>query len=113
MHNSEHGGIQLWEILCMMHLTQLAIEMCMINIYGSRGGMLLVSAARDCSAGVKREKLTHMFQRYSSLQVLEVGAQLAEQLQTYESCYNPSDNKLLLLTNFPSITYYRLCSLAF
>ena len=114
MHHSEHGCIQLWEILCTMHLTHLAIEMCMINIYGSRGGMLLASAARDCNAGVKREKLIHMFQRYSSLQVLEVGTQQAEQqLQTYESyaCYIPSDNELLLLTNFPSITYYMLCSL--
>ena len=61
-----------------MHLTQLAIEMCMINIYDS--GMSLASAARDCSAGVKRENLTHMFQGYSSLQVLEVGTQQAEQL---------------------------------
>ena len=111
MHHSEHGCIQLWEILCTMHLTQLAIEMCMINIYESRGGMSLASAARDSNAGAKHEKLTQMFQGYSSLQVLEVGAQQDEHLQTYESCYNPSDNELLLLTNFPSITYYRLCKL--
>ena len=63
------------------------------------------SVAGDCGAGVKRQKLNHMFQRYASLQVLEMG------IQNLQPCCNPSDNELLLLTNFPSITYYRLCSL--
>ena len=108
VHDCEYGCIQLWEILCTMRLTQLGIETCMINVCDSRYAKSVASAARNCSAGVEYQKLSHMFQRYSSLQVLEVGIQ---HLRTYESCYNPSDNELLLLTNFPSITYYRLCSL--
>ena len=88
-------------------LTQLAIETCMINVCDSirRNAKFASSAAGDCNAGVKHQKLNHMFQRYASLQVLEVG------IQNLQPCCNPSDNELLLLTNFPSITYYRLCSL--
>ena len=106
----EYECIQLWEILCMMRLTQLAIETCIINVCDSRNAISVATAAGDCSARVKRQKLNHMFQRYSSLQVLEV-TQNRRFYYHMQSCYNPSDNELLLLTNFPSITYYRLCSL--
>ena len=105
VHDCEYDCIQLWEILCVMRLSQLAIETCMINICDSRNAKSEASAAGDCSARVKRQKLIHMFQRYSSLQVLEVG------MQSPLSCYNTGDNELLLLTYFPSITYYRLCNL--
>ena len=104
VHDCEYDCIQLWEILCTMRLTQLAIETCMINICDSRNAKFASSVAGDCGAGVKRQKLNHMFQRYASLQVLEVG------IQNLQPCCNPSDSELLLLTNFPSITYYRLCS---
>ena len=106
VHDHEYDCIQLWEILCTMCLTQLAIEMCMINICDSRprNAKPVASAAGDCSVRVKRQKLNHMFQTYSSLQVLEVRNQHFH----YQPCCNPSDNELLLLTNFPSITYYRL-----
>ena len=104
----EYSCIQLWEILCTMHLTQLAIEACMINVCDNAKALSEPSALEDCSAQVKRQSLTCMFQRYVSLQVLEVGI---ERLYTYKSCYNINPSDMLLLTNFPSITYYRLCSL--
>ena len=61
------------------------------------------------SVGLKRQKLIHMFQRYSSLQVLEVGVENIS--LPYWYCHDPCDNELLLVTNFPSITSYRLCYL--
>ena len=100
--NCEYDCVRLWEILCTMRLTQLAIEACMINISGT-------SIVGDHSVQAKRQKLNHMFQTYSSLQVLEVGTR-NRQLY-FQSCHNPGDQELSLLTNFPSITYYRLCSL--
>ena len=106
LHDHEYSCIQLWEILCTMRLTQLAIEACMINVCDNAKALSEPSALEDCSAQVKRQNLTCMFQRYVSLQVLEVGI---EKLYITESCYNPSD--MLLLTNFPSITCYRLCNL--
>ena len=48
--------LQLWEVLCTMHLTELAIEAWMINL---------------CEP-VQQQKLINIFQKYSSLQVLEV-----------------------------------------
>ena len=110
VHDREYDCIQLWEILCTMCLTQLAIEMCMINICDSRNAKSVASDVGDCSVQVKRQKLNHMYQTYSSLQVLEVGR--SRQFHyIYQPCCNPSDNELLLLTNFPSITSYRLCGL--
>ena len=99
----EYSCIQLWEILCTMRLTELAIEICMINIYDRRKTKSVAKGAQ-----VKRQQLNDMFQRYSSLRILEVGIQ---HLRTYQTCYNPSDNDLLPLTDFPSITCYRLCNL--
>ena len=103
VHDCEYDCIQVWEILCTMRLSELAIEACMIKCDG-RNAKFVESASGDCSAGVKRQKLNHMFQRYFSLQVLELRF-------NHQSCYYLSDNELLLVTNFPSITYYRLCSL--
>ena len=108
LHDCEYSCIQLWEILCSMRLTQLGIEACMINVFDYRKALSKPSASGENSAQVKHQNLTYMFQQYGSLQVLEVGIQ---RRPTYESCYNPNDYELLLLTNFPSITYYRLCSL--
>ena len=107
VHAYDHEGdcVRLWEILCTMHLTQLAIEPCMIKISDSGNAKSVASAGGDCSVVAKRRKLVHMFQRYSSLRVLEVGHYM------YPSCHSPSDNELLLITNFPSITSYRICNL--
>ena len=58
----EYDCVRLWEILCTMRLTQLAIEACMINI--SR-----TSVVGDHSVQAKCQKLNHMFQTYSILQV--------------------------------------------
>ena len=102
VHDCEYDCVQLWEILCTIRLTQLAIEACMINISGT-------SVVGDRSVQTKRQKFNHMFQTYSSLQVLEVGTQ--NRKFYFQSCHNPSDHELSLLTNFPSITYYRLCHL--
>ena len=106
VHDCEYDCVRLWEILCTMHLTQLAIEACTIHICDGRNAV--TSAAGDCSVQIKRQKLNHMFQTYSSLQVLEVGTQSRELY--FRSCHNPSDQELSLLTDFPSITYYTGCA---
>ena len=67
-----------------MHLTELAIEAWMINL---------------CEP-VQQQKLINIFQKYSSLQVLEVNC--------YGSQNKLSDNELALIFYLPSITSYRI-----
>ena len=107
-HNcvTEYDCVQLWEILCTIHLTQLAIEAWMIIIHSSKDPRSLTSLSGGQSAAVKRHRLITMFQKYLTLQVLEV-----EIVESAGSCNNLSDNELLLVSNFPSITSYRLCNL--
>ena len=59
--------------------------------YDSRKTKSVALAARV--AQVKHQQLNDMFQRYSPLQILEVGIQ---HNQTYKTCHNPSDNDLLV-----------------
>ena len=108
----EYDCLQLWEILCIMKLTQLAIEAWMISICDSRNSNLPPLPSRDSSVTAKRQKLIDMFQKYSSLinlQVLEVEIQ-ADKIN-YHSCNDISDNELSLVSYFPSVTSYRLCNL--
>ena len=95
----EYDCLQLWEILCMMRLSQLGIEAWMINI---RDVKLPSLQPMGLTVTMKRQKLIDMFQKYLSLQVLE--AEIVAQKQL-------SDNDLLLLSYFPSITSYKLFNL--
>ena len=125
VHNCEYNCVQLWEILCAINLTQLAIEAWMININIIRDSSLPSSLSGGQSAAVKqpgfitmaisqglhpvavnKHRLITMFQKYLTLQVLEV-----EIVVSAGSCNNLSDNELLLISYFPSITSYRLCNL--
>ena len=105
-HNSEYDCVQLWEILCAIHLTQLAIEAWMIIIHSSRDPTSLSSSSGGQSAAVKRHRLITMFQKYLTLQVLEM--KIADSVR---SCNYLGDDKLLLVSYFPSITSYRLRNL--
>ena len=108
----EYDCLQLWEILCIMKLTELAIEAWMISIWDSRNSNLPPLSSRDSSVVIKRQKLIDMFKNYSSLislQVLEVDID-AEDID-YWSRNGISDNELLLVSHFPSVTSYRLCNL--
>ena len=105
-HNSEYDCVQLWEILCAIHLIQLAIEAWMIIIRSSRDPTLPSSSSVGQSVAVNKHRLITMFQKCLTLQVLEV-----EIVVSAGSCNNLSDNELLLVSYFPSITSYRLCNL--
>ena len=98
-HDCEYDCVQLWEILCAIHLTQLAIEAWMINIHSSTDPRSLSSLSGGQSAAMKRRRLITIFQKYLTLQVLEVIC----------TGWNINDNELLLVSYFPSITSYRLC----
>ena len=101
----EYDCLQLWKILCVMKLTQLAIEAWLINVCDSRNSNLPPLSSRDSSVAIKQQKLIDMFQKYSSLQVLEVDD------IGYCSFNDISDNELSLVSYFPSVTSYRLCNL--
>lgn len=106
----EYNCLQLWEILCMMHLNQLAIEAWMINIHDKRNVKLPSSSLGDCKVpATMQQKLINIFQKYSSLQVLEVEASIDGEC----SCKNLSDNELSLISYFPSIISYRLCNMLY
>ena len=75
----------------------------MINIHSSTDPRSLSSSSGGQSTAVKQRRLITMFQKYLTLQVLEVIC--------VGSCSNVSDNELLLVSYFPSITSYRLCDL--
>ena len=81
---SECDRLQLWEILCIMRLTELSIEGWMINVHVAE----------------QQQKLMSIFQKYSSLQVLEMNG--------FGSQNKLSNNELLLVSCFPSITSYRI-----
>ena len=108
----EYDCLQLWEILYIMKLTELAIEAWMISICDSRNSNLLPLSSRDGSIAIKRQKVIDMFKNYSSLislQVLEVDVE-ADDIGC--SSFNGiSDNELSLVSHFPSVTSYRLCNL--
>ena len=108
----EYGCLQLWEVLCIMKLTELAIEAWMINVCDSRNSNLPPLSSRSSSVAIKRQKIIDIFQKYSSLinlQVLEVNIKAAD--IGYCSCKHISDNELSLVSYFPSVTSYRLCNL--
>ena len=88
VRNNEYDCVELWEILCSMHLTQMSIDAQMINIHEE----------------VTRQKLIKMFQKYLSLQVLEMvlESDLRQKL---------SNDELSLISYFPSVASYRLCNL--
>ena len=88
--NNEYCCVQLWEILCSMHLTQMSIDARMIII----------------RVQVQQQKLIEMFQKCSSLQVLEMVVE-----ESIQHTYEISDRELSLVTHFPSIVSYRLCNL--
>ena len=102
----EYDCLQLWEILCIMKLTELAIEAWMISICDSRNSNLPLLSSRDSSVAIKRQKLIDMFQKYSNLEVLEVDVDI-----DYCSLNGISDNELSLVSHFPSVTSYRLYNL--
>ena len=108
IYHCENDCVELWEILCTMRLTQLSIEAWMINIniHNSRNARSLFSSLGGQSVAVKQQRLIAMFQNYLTLQVLEM-----EMVVCAGSCNNLSDNELLLVSYFPSITSYRLCNL--
>ena len=108
----EYDCLQLWEVLCIMKLTQLAIEAWMISVCDSRNSNLPPLSSRDSSVTAKRQKLIDIFQKYSSLinlEVLEVDIH-ADDIG-YCSFNDISDNELSLVSHFPSVTSYRLCNL--
>ena len=111
--NCEYSCIELWEILCTLNLTQLAIESCMIKISDGSNAKpsSVVSLAGESSKAVMQQKLNQMAQRYSSLKILEVGEEAKYMHPFMQPCYNISDNELSVITSFPSITCYRLCNL--
>ena len=106
-NNSGFDCLQFWEILCKLRLTQLAIEACMIRIHNHQ------LALGYSSVAIRWQKIVNMFQNYASLRVLEVGvkAPFINCLSNY--CNNPTDDELLLISYFPLVTSYRLCSLPF
>ena len=113
LHDAEYSCIELWEILCSLCLTQLAIEPCLIKqCDSSQKNAKLSSVASSVQKGrtvVKQQRLDYMFRKYTSLHLLEVGNEISHY---YSPSYcTLSDEELLLLTNFPSITSYRLCDL--
>ena len=112
VNDREYDCLQLWEILCIMKLTQLAIEVWMISICDNRSSNLLLSSSRDSSVAIKRQKLIDMFQKYSSLINLEV---IEEDIDAEDIDYRLlngiSDNELSMVSHFPSVTSYRLCNL--
>ena len=108
----EYDCLQLWEILCIMKLAQLAIEMWMIGACDSRNSNSSPLSSRDSSVTIKRQKLIDIFQKYSSLislQVLEVDIKVDD--IGYCSFNEISDNELSVVSHFPSVTSYRLCNL--
>ena len=108
----EYDCLQLWEILCIMKLTELAIEAWMISVCDNKNSNSPPLSSRDSSVAIKRQKLIDMFQKYSSLinlQVLEVDIE-ADDIG-YCSFQHISDNELSLVSHFPSVTSYRLCNL--
>ena len=109
----EYDCLQLWEILCIMKLTELAIEAWMISICDSRNSNSSSLSSRVSSIAIKQQKLIDIFQKYSSLislQVLEVSIR-GEYYIGYSSCNHICDHELLLVSHFPSVTSYRLCNL--
>jgi len=100
IHVSDHeyDCLQLWEILFMMQLRKLGIDAWMIDL---RNAELPSLPPRDCPVVMKQQKLIDMFQKYSSLQILEVD--IAKK--------RLSDNDLLILSYFPSIISCRLFDL--
>ena len=110
LHESKCSRIELWEILCSLRLTQLTIEPCTIKQCDSslRNAFLssVASSEQQGSAVVEQQRFDRLFQGYTSLQLLEVG-----DIKEYYSPCALSDGDLLLLSNFPSITSYRLCDL--
>ena len=104
----EYDCLQLWEILCIMKLTdhELAIEAWMINVCDNRNSNLPLLSSRDSNVAIKRQKLIDMFQKYSNLEVLEVDVDI-----DYCSLNGISDNELSLVSHFPLVTSYRLCNL--
>ena len=105
----EYDCLQLWEILCIMKLTQLVIEAWMISAYDSRNSNSPPLSSRDSSIATKRQKLIDIFQKYLSLQVLEVD--IVVKRISCSSFNSISDNELSLVSHFPSVTSYRLCNL--
>ena len=109
-HEGKCSRIELWEILCSLRFTQLAIEPCTIKQCDSSHRNAIPSSVasfeQQGSAIVEHQRLDHLFQRYTSLQLLEVG-----DIEEYYLPCTLSDGELLLLTKFPSITSYRLCNL--
>ena len=103
----EYSCLQLWEVLCIMCLIQLAIEAWMIDVHDNRNAAVVANLSPgDCTTAVKHQKLVDMFQNYTTLKVLEVRGTVY-----HDSYNNPSDNELSLVSYFPSITSYRLCNL--
>lgn len=105
--NGEYDCLQLWEVLCTMPLTQLAIEAWVFNVCGCDKRTKLSSSSEHCSVETKQQKLIDLFKGYTSLQVLEVQLEMV-----FESSYDYlSDKELMLVSYFPSITSYRLSNL--
>ena len=105
----EYSCLLLWEVLCTMRLIQLGIEAWMIDVHDNRNAAVAANSPPspgDCTAAIKHQKLTEMFQNYTTLNVLEVRGTNVE-----GSYNNLSDNELSLVSYFPSITSYRLCKL--
>ena len=93
--NPEYCCVQLWEVLCKMHLIHLAIESWMINVHDSS----------EVSLAVKQQKLINMFQNFTSLKVLEVRG-------TDKSVPpNNTGNELFIISYFPSISSYKIFNL--
>ena len=106
LHDTEYSCIELWEILCSLRLTELAIEPCLIKQCGQKNAKLSSVASSVQEGSAVWQRLNHMFQRYTSLHLLEVGTEYG-----HSRLCPLSDGKLLLLTKFPSITSYRLDNL--
>ena len=67
--SSEYSCLELWEVLCTMHLIQLAIDHWMIKV---RDKVPVLSLRDCCSIAVKQQKLINMFKNYTSLKDLEI-----------------------------------------
>ena len=106
----EYDFVQLWEILCTMHLTQLAIEAWMIKVRDGRNAGVPSRSSADSSIAVKHQKLIDMFQKYSSLICLQV-LEVEVEEDSVGSWNNLNDSELSLVSHFPSVMSYRLCNL--